>query len=338
MALINCPECSRDISDKATSCPHCGFPMTPKSGRNVNCLDCGRAYPFSTEVCPACGLLNTQKHAGGETAPGMEPMPVLPDKEFTFVPPPRKKREWDRSILYGSAAIVGVLLFAVTLIDDKEEAPQKGQLSARYETLVARLDELIAKGSLVDAYQLGIESDLARAPGVKERIEKIAPKALEQIAAAEAAQRKKQEAELLAKVKALPASPAVANRDAYAELCKLVPGNKLYQEKFALYDRLTKKEEQQFQERLERFGAVPIYNGWDGSYYEVKFYLKQVANDPDSIKLDGCSKVYGSDSGWLVACNYLGRNAFGGMIRKSNWFTIRNGRVVNMEPASAHTL
>lgn len=27
MALINCPECGREISDKAQSCPHCGNPM-----------------------------------------------------------------------------------------------------------------------------------------------------------------------------------------------------------------------------------------------------------------------------------------------------------------------
>lgn len=27
MALINCPECGREISDKAGSCPHCGFPI-----------------------------------------------------------------------------------------------------------------------------------------------------------------------------------------------------------------------------------------------------------------------------------------------------------------------
>lgn len=28
MALIKCPECEREISEKATSCPHCGFPIT----------------------------------------------------------------------------------------------------------------------------------------------------------------------------------------------------------------------------------------------------------------------------------------------------------------------
>lgn len=25
MALIKCPECGNEISDKAASCPHCGF-------------------------------------------------------------------------------------------------------------------------------------------------------------------------------------------------------------------------------------------------------------------------------------------------------------------------
>ncbi|MBR1707474.1 MAG: zinc ribbon domain-containing protein [Clostridia bacterium] len=28
MALIHCPECGREISDKATICPHCGNPMS----------------------------------------------------------------------------------------------------------------------------------------------------------------------------------------------------------------------------------------------------------------------------------------------------------------------
>ena len=28
MALINCPECKREISSLATSCPHCGIPMS----------------------------------------------------------------------------------------------------------------------------------------------------------------------------------------------------------------------------------------------------------------------------------------------------------------------
>jgi uncharacterized membrane protein YvbJ len=32
MALIPCPECRREISDKAASCPHCGCPISIPSG------------------------------------------------------------------------------------------------------------------------------------------------------------------------------------------------------------------------------------------------------------------------------------------------------------------
>ena len=31
MALSNCPECEREVSSKAPSCPHCGFPIASDS-------------------------------------------------------------------------------------------------------------------------------------------------------------------------------------------------------------------------------------------------------------------------------------------------------------------
>ena len=34
MALINCNECGREISDKATSCIHCGYPLNNKTLSN----------------------------------------------------------------------------------------------------------------------------------------------------------------------------------------------------------------------------------------------------------------------------------------------------------------
>jgi hypothetical protein len=34
MALINCPECNREISDQASSCPNCAFPINKKSSLN----------------------------------------------------------------------------------------------------------------------------------------------------------------------------------------------------------------------------------------------------------------------------------------------------------------
>ncbi len=31
MSLINCPECSKEISDRGKSCPHCGYPLAKES-------------------------------------------------------------------------------------------------------------------------------------------------------------------------------------------------------------------------------------------------------------------------------------------------------------------
>ena len=71
MALISCPECSKEISDKADVCPQCGFPIAksplavplPKA---VNCLECKEEFPFEDEVCPKCGLFNSQKYKSSD--------------------------------------------------------------------------------------------------------------------------------------------------------------------------------------------------------------------------------------------------------------------------------
>jgi hypothetical protein len=41
MALIKCPECNRDVSDKATVCPHCARPLarTPYRQRPVQVIE-----------------------------------------------------------------------------------------------------------------------------------------------------------------------------------------------------------------------------------------------------------------------------------------------------------
>lgn len=34
MALITCPECGKEVSDKATACPNCGYPINTVSNNN----------------------------------------------------------------------------------------------------------------------------------------------------------------------------------------------------------------------------------------------------------------------------------------------------------------
>jgi hypothetical protein len=52
MALINCPECSSEVSDKAGDCPKCGFPLKKKKDR-VKTEDQGYFLQFMNVGCLA---------------------------------------------------------------------------------------------------------------------------------------------------------------------------------------------------------------------------------------------------------------------------------------------
>ena len=56
MAIIKCPECGQDISDKAKRCIHCGkiFDSDPQP-EEKRCSECGELLPDNVEVCPSCG-------------------------------------------------------------------------------------------------------------------------------------------------------------------------------------------------------------------------------------------------------------------------------------------
>jgi hypothetical protein len=62
----------------------------------------------------------------------------------------------------------------------------------------------------------------------------------------------------------------------------------------------------------------------------VKDYLRSTAHDPDSIEFVGCTNVYKRKDGWLVGCQYRGKNAFGGKILTANWFRIQRSGVVQV--------
>lgn len=54
MAMITCPECGREVSDKAASCPNCGAPINNSSEKKF-CKYCGEQIDKECVVCPKCG-------------------------------------------------------------------------------------------------------------------------------------------------------------------------------------------------------------------------------------------------------------------------------------------
>lgn len=52
MALIKCPECGKEVSDRALSCPSCGFPLIKN---DKICPECNTMVPTDADTCPTCG-------------------------------------------------------------------------------------------------------------------------------------------------------------------------------------------------------------------------------------------------------------------------------------------
>ena len=67
MALIKCPECRKEISDKATNCPHCGMPINSAKPAQTT-------PPADVVKCPKCHSTNvhisTQGFSAGKAIAG----------------------------------------------------------------------------------------------------------------------------------------------------------------------------------------------------------------------------------------------------------------------------
>lgn len=55
MAMIKCPECGQEISDKAKKCVHCGKVLIEDKPATKICSDCGKENPIDATECTHCG-------------------------------------------------------------------------------------------------------------------------------------------------------------------------------------------------------------------------------------------------------------------------------------------
>ena len=53
MAMIECPSCGGQISDKARKCVHCGIRFKAEEKRI--CEECGAALEDGSAICSVCG-------------------------------------------------------------------------------------------------------------------------------------------------------------------------------------------------------------------------------------------------------------------------------------------
>jgi DNA-directed RNA polymerase subunit RPC12/RpoP len=68
MALIQCRECGRDISDQATACPHCGAPRVVQQKVEIEATHRGLKNQMIWAVCLMLGGCVGAMTAGGQAA------------------------------------------------------------------------------------------------------------------------------------------------------------------------------------------------------------------------------------------------------------------------------
>jgi len=63
VALVDCSECGKSVSDKAPQCIHCGCPMVAK----IDCPECGASIDADSTSCQHCGYpIAAEKAAAAE--------------------------------------------------------------------------------------------------------------------------------------------------------------------------------------------------------------------------------------------------------------------------------
>lgn len=58
MALIQCPDCGKMVSDRSRECPGCGYPiylLASENKKEKRCEYCGTMNPWHATHCSSCG-------------------------------------------------------------------------------------------------------------------------------------------------------------------------------------------------------------------------------------------------------------------------------------------
>lgn len=143
--------------------------------------------------------------------------------------------------------------------------------------------------------------------------------------------KKEKEKRLLEELKSISPTTIDRKNEIYKELSYMYPDNKKYIKEVAYYEKEIQKQKIEIEKENKIFGIQPIKN-YENIYIEVKDYLKQNMHDPSSLEFKSCTDVFRkSEKGWMVACQYRGKNAYGATVINTNWFIIRQGKVINVE-------
>ncbi|MCI7270265.1 MAG: zinc ribbon domain-containing protein [Prevotella sp.] len=131
MAIIKCPECGHQVSEKAPTCPSCGVRIV---GNIIRCQECGQVYFKDEALCPVCHnpspVMNRPVNMGAQPAvsapvnAGMQAanaQPAAPEAEPQ--PDEKKKKNYVPLVisLIFALVVAGVMCFYLNDANEQKE-------------------------------------------------------------------------------------------------------------------------------------------------------------------------------------------------------------------------
>lgn len=136
MALIKCPNCGKEVSDKASKCIQCGHEFVHQEKRF--CSECGTVIPDDVTQCPNCGC-PIEDISKQDITSGSINQTVGKKKNLAVIILP--------IVAVVLIAVVGVIFYNIKIVQPKKiEAQNK----ATYDEAI----ELLEKGKYAEANEL----------------------------------------------------------------------------------------------------------------------------------------------------------------------------------------
>lgn len=112
MAMIKCPECGQEISEKAKKCIHCGKVFIEDKPKTKICSECGKEVPIDATECSFCGcpLDDESVDLQDSKIKDNKPNPKSKMKVIKIVTP---------VAIVVIAAIIGIVIYSVKVIKPK---------------------------------------------------------------------------------------------------------------------------------------------------------------------------------------------------------------------------
>lgn len=164
MAIIKCPECGRQISDKAPVCPNCGVEI---AGKIIKCPQCGEIYFRDQEMCPNCHHMTC---ANGQMACSGVATPKLAQPSGTEKESATKGNETSQTASKPTANTPGTPP-PLKLQNKQDEQPSKAKNKSHGALIVAIVIALAVCGACfyfynnaknskeLEAYEFALKSD-----------------------------------------------------------------------------------------------------------------------------------------------------------------------------------